>query len=407
MYWIKNISSLQIDQQYTDIVEIFKSQINQESTILLALSGGVDSTILFHLLLWCIQEWMIEKEQLMILHMNHKSRKESDQEEKILRKYCKQMWVVFVASSYLGKKKTETMRRKARIQFFESIICLCNQWVIFMTGHHLDDRIETSILNQERGAWLRGRLNMSLQKEKLIRGNWRALLQYVHMRPLISWSKNVILDFTQKHQIWFLEDNSNQDETYTRRNKIRKDLLLSDNQKWINKRMQLYEKHDKNIPCWVEITPLHSPRKDITEYYNVSSIQTIEWVQFLLDYLWIYQNISSWLLSELHTFFAKDSWYKYFKGRYFFRSHGETYCIKSTEKFREDTSQPLLSFSSAIKWKLRRNKSWDTRRNKRYKKFLINQKIPVFLRNLMPVVEEEGRVVGTLYKKDLVQQWYL
>ncbi len=407
MYWIKNISSLQIDQQYTDIVELFKSQINQESTILLALSGGVDSTMLFHLLLWYLHTGVIKKEQIIVAHMNHKTREQCEEEEKSISQYCNALWITCIQSSYLWIKQTETTWRKARINFFESIISIYWSWCVFMTGHHLDDRIETSIMNSERGAGLRWRLNMSLQKKKLIRAKWRSILQYVHMRPLLWWSKKSILDFAKEHRIKYLEDNSNHDSGYTRRNDIRKNLLLWAKNESIQERIELYKKHESDPTLHIQITPLHSPRKNITEYYRVWDITSTEWVQFLLDYLWIYQSISSGLLYELTVFFSNNSWHKYFQGRYFFRSHGESYCIKSKEKFWEDKTQPLLPFDGKITWKIRRNKAWDTRKKKRYKKFLINQKIPVFLRNQMPVVEYEGIVVGTLWRKDLLEMGVL
>ena len=403
MYGLKNnsdIDQLLTNQQYNDIVEIFKSQISSDSTIILALSGWVDSTILFHLLLSYVWTGSIKKEQLVVVHMNHKSRKKSDNEEVIIKDYCTSHWIVCIQSSYLGKKKNETSWRKARVNFFENVIWWNWEWVVFMTGHHLDDRIETSIMNTERGAWIRGKLNMSTVRNKLIRNKYRDILQYVHLRPLLWWRKEKIMEVATTHNVFFLEDISNQDSSLTPRNSLRKKISTWKSwsiQHWID----LYQVNEKKSQAPLIVKKLKAPRNNVDEYYRVWIVDSIEWVQELLDFMWVYRNISSWLLEELISFMTKTSGFKYLHGRYVFRSHGDTYIIKSKNKFRLDDS--LLPISQDIDGVVRRNTSWDTRKKKRYKKFLINQKIPVFLRNQLPVVEKNGELVATLYKKDLIE----
>lgn len=76
------------------------------------------------------------------------------------------------------------------------------------TGHHLQDRIETVILNMCRGCDLTGMLSLSAQDKDIV-------------RPLIHTYKEQIIQYCDQHQIPYWHDISNNDIDTSMRNRIR------------------------------------------------------------------------------------------------------------------------------------------------------------------------------------------
>lgn len=350
---------------------------------------------------------------LSVLHYNHKQRFASEYEEKKIQKFITWLWISFIWSSYNNYFWiSENNLRKWRKKFFNSYISLYpNKEVVFISWHHLDDRIETTIMNEKRWAWVRWKRNMSIFKRSYIREKWSTFLQYVYFRPLINISKNKIREIGYNYNFKIFEDHTNMDEKISLRNKIRKNNLLDASPQYYNRWIKYY--NDIQIDpilylkkSQIEYIKLSNFHPKIHNYYRIFNINTIDSFQQLLDFLWIYSWISKNFLTEMEKFLQSNKWYKYFKWWYFFRSHWYLYVIEAQKKFRENSfSFKLVKKHSASQ--IRKNKVWDVFRWKRYRKFLINQKIPFFLRNYMPVEIVGKKVVNTLFLKDLQNRWYL
>jgi len=337
--------------------------------------------------------------------MNHKSRKESDEEEIDIERFVESLWMKYIWSSYFWSKQTEWARRKARTQFFE--YCVFNKDTILLTGHHLDDRIETTLLNTERWAWLRGKINMRKESQKIIRKLSWETLQCVHLRPLLDIPKQDIYNQAEQSGIIYFEDETNKDPLYGKRNAMRKKLAeqWGVDYEFYRKQYENLENKMNSIKEDLKIEPLVPIWSWVTQYMKISSFTNIETLQDLLDYLWIYHNISQNFLEEMIDFFCKKSWYKYVRDWFFFRCHGTTYLIKSKSKFRQNELYIPIDY----KWSgtIRPPKDGDRIWWKRVRKHLLNQKIPIFLRGNIQVIEENEVLRSSVSRKELLTAKYM
>ena len=190
-------------------VTSFKSKwsLLQDRTVFVGISGGVDSVVLFRLLVMCGFD-------VVALHVNYQLRgTESNKDEVFVRDLCKQLNVP------LHIKKVDTLAkitseggnlqevaRTIRYDFFQMFLKEKEQSLLAI-AHHQDDQIETFFLNLARKSGLRG-MSCMLESDN------------EKIRPLLNYSKEEIIQFaTENHWDW-REDKSNQSLKY-RRNALR------------------------------------------------------------------------------------------------------------------------------------------------------------------------------------------
>ncbi|MDT8308228.1 MAG: tRNA lysidine(34) synthetase TilS [Bacteroidales bacterium] len=187
------------------------SLFSKDDTILLAVSGGVDSVVLTHLM-------KISGYQFSIAHCNFNLRgEESDRDEAFTRTLAKQYNAeIFVTHfntyevAYKRGISVEMAARELRYRWFDELIKDFNLSVI-VTGHHLDDQIETFFINLLRGSGISGLRGM-LPRAGVI------------VRPLLFAFRDEIIAFAAKESLPFVNDSSNDNIEY-RRNKIRHQIL--------------------------------------------------------------------------------------------------------------------------------------------------------------------------------------
>lgn len=179
-----------------------------------AVSGGVDSMVLLHLLMQRHQG-KGQRAELVVAHFNHGIRPDSKEDEEFVRKMAKMHQLPFeVGYGKLGPKASEEQARNARYKFLNRIRRNCNAGAV-VTAHHQDDLIETAILNIIRGTGRRG-LTAITENPDI-------------MRPMLHLSKKDILAYAKGHKLEWREDPTNKDERYLR-NYIRRRIVpkLSD-----------------------------------------------------------------------------------------------------------------------------------------------------------------------------------
>ncbi len=183
-------------------------KLNNEPVIL-ACSYGPDSMVLLDLLLKL-------KVNVIVAHVNHKVRDESDAEEKALKTYCNKNNIPFELKILKEVPETnfEMRSRVIRYDFFESLLIKYNSKYLF-TGHHGDDLIETVLMRIIRGSRLKGYGGFDYIKDKET---------YKIIRPLIYYSKEDILYYAKENKINYAKDYTNESEDYFR-NRIRKNIL--------------------------------------------------------------------------------------------------------------------------------------------------------------------------------------
>lgn len=177
-----------------------KEYFKKHSKVLLALSGGLDSMFLYHLLSTYQNELGIE---LIVAHVNHKQRSESDWEENELRKLADAAELPIYITSFSGDF-SEACAREFRYDFFRKIMKEVGATAL-VTAHHADDQVETILMRLIRGSRLR---HLTGIKESQV------VDEIEIIRPLLPFHKK---DFPP---IFHFEDQTNQENTYFR-NRIR------------------------------------------------------------------------------------------------------------------------------------------------------------------------------------------
>jgi len=182
-----------------------------EKKLFLAVSGGLDSMVLLHLL----QQLPYE---IAVLHCNFQLRGlESFGDQNFIQDYCDQNKIpVFVtqfdteafAKDY--KLSTQVAARELRYSWFYELLEEKN-FDYIATAHHADDNLETFIINLTRGTGLDGLTGIPEENDKII-------------RPLLPFSREEILKYAEENKIEWREDSSNASNKYLR-NKIRHDLV--------------------------------------------------------------------------------------------------------------------------------------------------------------------------------------
>ena len=184
--------------------------VKKTSNILLALSGGVDSMVLLNL-------FMKTGVSFSIAHCNFCLRgKESDEDEAFVRLFSNQNNIpLYVKSfdtlSYAKENKIsiQMAARSLRYKWFYTIKKKYS-FCYIATAHHYTDSVETVLINLIRGTGISGLHGIN---------NLPNLI-----RPLLSFSKNDILNYAKKNAIVYREDSSNQDDKYIR-NKVRNRII--------------------------------------------------------------------------------------------------------------------------------------------------------------------------------------
>lgn len=184
-------------------------ELQTDQKILVAVSTGVDSMVLLHLL-----------EQaglnLGVAHVDHQLRKESKAEAEFLRNYCKRHKLPFYLKVWQqpAKKNIEASARRVRYAFFEEIMEAEN-YSLLVTAHHGDDQLETMVMRLAQGGSLASHSGIA-RKQIFSTGSL--------LRPLLSFSKAEIYRYAEEKQVTYFEDTTNQSTDFFR-NRMRHNVI--------------------------------------------------------------------------------------------------------------------------------------------------------------------------------------
>lgn len=164
----------------------------------LAVSGGVDSVVLLHLLT------RLQNIKLVIAHFDHGIRHNSSEDTLFVAGLADKHGLKFVTeSAELGKDASEETARNFRYDFLFKIASDIQADGV-ITAHHQDDAIETCFINITRGT---GRHGLSSLKNRP--GLYR---------PMLGVRKNDIINFAKTNKLEWREDQTNSDTKYLRNN---------------------------------------------------------------------------------------------------------------------------------------------------------------------------------------------
>ncbi len=189
-------------------VELFDTNQLPNKKLLIAYSGGADSTALLH---FCAHQdsW---QGRIRAIHINHQLQAESDSWEYHCQQQCQQWRIPLLTERVTLSSSSENAARQARLAIFGQHI---NSDEIILTAHHEHDQAETVLFRLFRGTGLRGMCG--IQQQTIIEG-------HTYIKPLLQTTKSDILNYLKHNQINWIEDPSNTLNHYSR-NRIRNQIL--------------------------------------------------------------------------------------------------------------------------------------------------------------------------------------
>lgn len=170
-----------------------------------AVSGGVDSVVLLRIL--CKY---LGRNNLIVAHLNHGLRRASSAEAKFVKNLAEKYGLIYKEKTLRNAKRDEASLRLERYKWLQSV-ANDNGARYIITAHHLDDQLETIILNLIRGT---GPLEIWGMNE--CEGNL--------LRPLLDFPKSEIAKYAKNNGLEFCEDKSNYDVSYAR-NRVRQKVV--------------------------------------------------------------------------------------------------------------------------------------------------------------------------------------
>lgn len=195
------------------ILKNFSKKIEsiKNSNFLLAVSGGVDSMVLASL-------FKFNNINFSIAHCNFQLREEdSNKDEKFVNDWCKAENIKIFVKRFDTKQYCEENKlgiqegaRNLRYSWFKDLLKEY-KFNYIVTAHHLDDQLETFLINATRGSGLNGLIGIPSESNFLF-------------RPLLDELKVDILDYAKQTNIDYREDLSNNEDNYLR-NVIRKSVI--------------------------------------------------------------------------------------------------------------------------------------------------------------------------------------
>ena len=179
--------------------------------VLVAVSGGVDSIVLTHLL-------HSSGFGVALAHCNFQLRADdSIKDQELVEKLAIEIGVpchvkLFNTSEVVKREKSsiQMIARDQRYEWFQELLN-DNGYDKIATAHHKNDHVETILHNFIRGTGLKGLTGIPVVRGSII-------------RPLLFATKQQIVDYAKQEGLAWREDRTNQDSKY-RRNNIRNEII--------------------------------------------------------------------------------------------------------------------------------------------------------------------------------------
>ncbi|MGY3943299.1 tRNA lysidine(34) synthetase TilS [Aeromonas tecta] len=188
--------------------------------LLVAFSGGLDSTVLLVLAAQFAREHRLP---LRALHVHHGLSPHADDWVHHCEGVCQQLAVLLVVERVrLVRGNGESLEAQARQARYRALAAelMPGEWLL--TAHHQDDQLETLLLALKRGAGLRGLAGI-VPSQPFAAGHL--------LRPLLEVGRRELAELAASLPYGWVEDESNQDTEYDR-NFLRQQLIPQLKTRW-------------------------------------------------------------------------------------------------------------------------------------------------------------------------------
>ncbi len=188
--------------------------------IWIACSGGMDSSVLLHLIFSNKDKI---GQSLEVVYVNHGLQEESTAWGDFCKTLCDSYELPFTQLIINETvPKGESVEAWAREKRYALIAQVMNKGDLLFTAHHQDDQVETFFLQALRGAGPRGLASMPLFKD---------FANAIHVRPLLNYCRNELLSYAKENNLSWQEDMSNTNTKFDR-NYLRNKIIPAFEQRW-------------------------------------------------------------------------------------------------------------------------------------------------------------------------------
>ena len=215
---MNNSVSTSLLSQYS--FDLILNTFPQSKKVWVACSGGLDSSVLLHLIF--LNKKKIGQ-SLEVVYVNHGLQEESAEWGDFCRTLCDAYELPFtqlnINETVPRGESVEAWAREKRYALFAQVM---SKGDLLFTAHHQDDQVETFFLQALRGAGPRGLASMPLFKN---------IANAIHARPLLNYCRNEFLSYAKENKLSWKEDLSNANTKFDR-NYLRNNIVPLIEQRW-------------------------------------------------------------------------------------------------------------------------------------------------------------------------------
>lgn len=218
-------ASSPVERAIREHLEDLPETTDPPSTLLIAWSGGADSTALLLGARAVLREHH-PRTNLVALHVNHQLRPAADRDAR----WCRQLAArldISLTTETLDISAGDNLQARARTQRYAALRIAARRLEAdaVWTGHHAADALETALLNWMRGAGADGLTSLLADNDRSTpTAAWQHPSRPRIERPLLSVEPEACRSYLRAHDLEWREDASNRD-TRHRRNLIRHEVL--------------------------------------------------------------------------------------------------------------------------------------------------------------------------------------
>ncbi|GAB2505358.1 tRNA lysidine(34) synthetase TilS [Pseudoxanthomonas sangjuensis] len=188
--------------------------------LLVAFSGGLDSTVLLHAL---AADASLRVGGLRAVHVHHGLQADADDWAAHCRRFCDALEIPLAALRVeVDRESGRGPEAAARHARYRAIADAMGEGEVLVTAHHRDDQAETFLLRALRASGPDGLAAMR---------PWRRFAGGWHWRPLLDTPRSELLDHAQRNRLSWIEDPSNADRDFDR-NFLRNEVMPLLRQRW-------------------------------------------------------------------------------------------------------------------------------------------------------------------------------
>jgi len=368
-----------------EIVEKFV-QANPFDKYVIAYSGGVDSQVLLH------SFSQVVPDKVIAFHVNHGISSNAQEWENFCQSNANLFGVDFKVAHF-SLKGESNLEDKARIARYGAFSEILTSNMTLVTGHHIDDQVETFFLNLMRGAGLDGLSSMP-EIKKFGKG--------FHSRPFLQISKEDLKNYAKENNLSWVEDESNNDSVYDR-NFIRNEVMPLIKTRWKNASTSITNsvEHIQNAKQYIEEKIQQIEINIENDSLDIEKIQSLDvYEQNEVVRKWVYFNLGkSASQNMLKSIFndiiqaKEDAKMKWEQKNYFItRFNGKLYFVKkeiktyNIKQLLKEARINLMIDDVVVKNRVNGAKIKTKNGNKEVKKLFQELKVPTWERDNLPFI---------------------